>query len=270
MSPQELTCDVLVVGGGCGGVAAALAATALGRTVVLTEAGDRLGGQLTSQAVPPDEHPWVEWTGTTGSYRRLRDRVRASYRRTRGLTDAAARDPALNPGAAWVSNLSAEPEVFRAVLDDLLRPAREQGLLTVRLRHRPVAADSDHDRVRAVLFEDTGTGEQLTVTPRLVLEATEEGDLLPLAGCELVVGAESAADTGELHALAGPADPADQQAITWCAALEWRPGEDHTLDRPTGYSFWRDHRADSLARPAAGLGHPGTGDRSPAAAAAVR
>jgi glycerol-3-phosphate dehydrogenase len=41
MSPRELTCDVLVVGGDCGGVAAALAATALGRTVVLTEAGDR-------------------------------------------------------------------------------------------------------------------------------------------------------------------------------------------------------------------------------------
>jgi FAD dependent oxidoreductase len=237
-------------------VAAALAATALGRTVVLTEAGDRLGGQLTSQAVPPDEHPWVEWTGTTGSYRRLRDRVRAFYRQTRRLTGSAARDPVLNPGAAWVSNLSAEPEVFRAVLDDLLRPAREQGLLTVRLCHRPVAADSDHDRVRAVRFEDTGTGGELTVTPQLVLEATEEGDLLPLAGCEFVVGAESVADTGELHALAGPADPADQQAITWCAALEWRPGEDHTVDRPTGYAFWRDHRADFWPGPQLGWATP--------------
>jgi NADPH-dependent 2,4-dienoyl-CoA reductase/sulfur reductase-like enzyme len=56
----EFACDVLVVGGGCGGVAAALAANDLGRLVVLTEAGSWLGGQLTSQAVPPDEHPWVE------------------------------------------------------------------------------------------------------------------------------------------------------------------------------------------------------------------
>ena len=62
---MELACDVLVVGGGCGGVAAALAATDLGRSVVLTDAGSWLGGQLTSQAVPPDEHPWVERTGTT-------------------------------------------------------------------------------------------------------------------------------------------------------------------------------------------------------------
>ena len=122
---MELSCDVLVVGGGCGGAAAALAATTLGRVVVLTEAGDRLGGQLTSQAVPPDEHPWVETTGTTASYRRLREAVRARYRQTRRLTPTAARDPHFNPGAAWVSQLSAEPEVFRAVLDDLLRPAQE-------------------------------------------------------------------------------------------------------------------------------------------------
>ena len=58
-----------------------------------------------------------------------------------------------------------------------------------------------------------------------------------LTGCESVVGAESAAITGEPHALDGPADPLDQQAITWCAALEWRQGEDHTIDRPEAYSF---------------------------------
>jgi heterodisulfide reductase subunit A-like polyferredoxin len=62
---MELSCDVLVVGGGCGGVAAALAVSDLGREVVLTEAGSRVGGQLTSQAVPPDEHPWVETLGIT-------------------------------------------------------------------------------------------------------------------------------------------------------------------------------------------------------------
>ena len=48
------------------------------------------------------------------------------------------RDPLFNPGAAWVSNLSAEPEVFREVLEHLLRPAQAQGLLRCLMRHRPV------------------------------------------------------------------------------------------------------------------------------------
>jgi NADPH-dependent 2,4-dienoyl-CoA reductase/sulfur reductase-like enzyme len=79
---MELACDVLIVGGGCGGVAAALAATDLDRAVILTDAGSWIGGQLTSQAVPPDEHPWVESTGITARYRRVRDAVRRRYKQT--------------------------------------------------------------------------------------------------------------------------------------------------------------------------------------------
>ena len=55
----------------------------------------------------------------------------------------------------------------------------------------------DGDQVAAVRFEDLESGEQLTITAGYVLDATEEGDLLPLTGCESVVGAESAASTGE-------------------------------------------------------------------------
>jgi hypothetical protein len=36
---------------------------------------------LTSQAVPPDEYPWIEKISTTTSYRRLRDGIREYYRR---------------------------------------------------------------------------------------------------------------------------------------------------------------------------------------------
>ena len=60
---------MLVAGGGLGGVAAALAAAERGARVVLSEETDWLGGQLTSQAVPPDEHPWIEDFGCTARYR---------------------------------------------------------------------------------------------------------------------------------------------------------------------------------------------------------
>ena len=64
--------DVLVVGGGVGGIAAALAACEGGARVTVVEPYGWIGGQLTSQAVPPDEHPWIETHGSTASYRRFR------------------------------------------------------------------------------------------------------------------------------------------------------------------------------------------------------
>jgi hypothetical protein len=101
--------------------------------------------------------------------------------------------------------LSAEPVIFREVLDDLVRPAQAQGLLRCLIRHRPVEAAMEGDLVKAVIFEDLQTGGSLTIMAHYILDATEEGDLLPVTGCESVVGAESAAIIGEPHALDGPA-----------------------------------------------------------------
>src|SRR6266446_3630344 len=69
---RELRADLAIIGGGCGGCAAALAAARAGRTVILTEETDWIGGQLTQQAVPPDEHLWIESFGCTRLYRRFR------------------------------------------------------------------------------------------------------------------------------------------------------------------------------------------------------
>ena len=249
---MELACDVLVVGGGCGGVAAALAASDMGRRVILTEGTTWLGGQMTSQAVPPDEHPWVERTGVTARYGLLRDAVRQRYKQTRRLTEAAQHDPLVNPGQAWVSKISSEPVIFREVLNEMMRPALTQGTLRCLFRHRPAEAVVERDRISAVGFEDLLTGEHVMITADYVLDATEEGDLLPLAGSDLIMGAEAADTTGEPHPRQGPPDPMDQQAITWCAALEWRPGEDHTLERPAAYEFWRNYRADFWPGPQLG------------------
>ena len=95
---QEMKTDILVVGGGLGGVAAALGALEAGRTVVMTEEYDWIGGQLTSQAVPPDEHSWVEQFGVTRRYRALRDGIRRYYRDHYPLTDGQPRLGRAQPG----------------------------------------------------------------------------------------------------------------------------------------------------------------------------
>ena len=121
---KERNTDILIVGGGLGGVAAALAALRLGRKVILTEETDWLGGQMTAQAVPPDEHPWIESTGGTASYRLLRARIRDFYRRNYPLTPAARNEVNLNPGRGNVSPLCHEPRVALAAIDELLAPYR--------------------------------------------------------------------------------------------------------------------------------------------------
>ena len=237
---KELRTEVLIVGGGLGGCAAALAVCRSGRTAIVTEPTDWIGGQLTSQAVPPDEHGWIEQFGATASYRRLRTLVRQYYRDHYRLTRRAQDDPYLNPGLGWVSPLCHEPRVALAVLEAMLAPYRTSGLLTILQQHVPVSTETAAgDRIAAVTLENRLSGGQLTITADYVLDATELGDLLPLAGAEFVTGQESQSQTGEPGA-PDVARPQNSQAMTVCFAVDHMVGENHTIDRPAEYEFWRD------------------------------
>jgi hypothetical protein len=231
------------VGGGLGGVAAALAALRSGKRVVLIEETDWLGGQLTTQAVPPDEHAWIESTGCTASYRRFRERIRAYYRRNYPLLAQVRAHRQLNPGMGVVSRLCHEPKVAVAVIGEMLAPFRAGSQLEILLRHRPLGAESDADLLRAVVLLDVESAERVVVSASYILDATETSELLPMAGVEHVVGAESQNQTGEPHAIEGEPKSFDQQAISWCFALDYLPGEDHTIKRPEEYQFWRTYRS---------------------------
>ena len=241
---KELQCDILITGGGLGGVAAALAALSLGKSVILTEETDWIGGQLTAQAVPPDEHPWIESHGCTASYRRLREGIRVYYRRHYPLLPAARQTVHLNPGMGYVSALCHEPRVALAVLQSMLAPYQASRQLQVLLRHLPMKVEQDGDRMRAVWLQDLESGVERIIHFEYLLDATELGDLLALGGVEHVVGAESQAQTGEPNAVPGAPQPLDQQAVTWCFALDHLPGEDHTIQRPPDYDFWFSYQAD--------------------------
>ena len=239
--PPEIETPILIVGGGTGGTAAALAVAERGGRCVMTEPTDWIGGQLTSQGVPPDENAWVETFGATARYQAFREGVRRWYREHRPLREARRADPLLNPGAGWVSRLCCEPRVAHAVLVRMLAPHVASGAVTILLGVEPVAADVSGDAVQSVTVADAATSERCTIRARLVLDATELGDLYPLTGVEHAIGAEGTADHGEMHARPDGADPTDQQAFSWCFALEHRPGEDHTVPRPPSYAWWRDY-----------------------------
>lgn len=237
--PVEVRADLAVVGGGLGGVAAALAAAEQGLRVVLTEETDWIGGQLTAQGVPPDEHPWIEKFGCTASYRTLRNGVRATYRDWYPLTPEARANQTLNPGNGNVSRLCAEPRVWHLAMQSMLARHVAANRIDIRLRHRPTAATVDNDTVTSVTLLDTDNGNEIVVQAPYILDATELGDLLPLTGTEYVTGFESQQQTGEPSAPA-EAQPLNMQAVSWCFAIEHRSGEDHTIDKPDDYAYWRD------------------------------
>jgi hypothetical protein len=246
---KETSIQILVVGGGLGGVAAALSALRMGFRVILSEETDWLGGQMTAQAVPPDEHPWIESTGCTSTYRKLRNEIRDVYRRYYPLKPEVAADPTFNPGQGDVSFLCHEPRVSLTVIQSMLLPYQASFQLQILLEYRPIAAESRHDRIQTVTLRSARTKEDLIVHADYVLDATELGDLLPLADVEHICGAESQAQTHELHALPGAPDPLDQQAVSACFVMDYLPGADFTIEKPTEYDFWRSYKADFWPAP---------------------
>jgi len=238
---HRLSTEVAVIGGGVGGCAAALALAEAGRSVVMTEEYAWIGGQLTSQAVPPDEHGWIEKFGCTRTYRRFREQVRRYYRTHYPLLPRHRDDPRLNPGNGWVSPLCHEPRVALAVLEAMLAPHVSSGRLRILRSHLPVGCRAaGPDRLAAVMVRNPATGNEAEITAGYFLDATENGDLLPLAGVEHVAGAESRGQTGEPSARARP-DPANVQSFSMCFVLEELTGENHVIPKPGRYDYWRNY-----------------------------
>ena len=238
--PREMKADVVVIGGSVGGVACALAAARNGLKVILTEEYDWIGGQLTSQAVPPDEHPWIEERGSTKTYRAFRNKVRDFYKRNYTLTEAAAKSRFLNPGNGSVSKLCHEPRVAIAVLLEMLAPHVTAGRVKLLQPFLPLSAETDRDAVTAVIGQFHNDPYKIALLAPYFVDATETGELLPLAKVEYVTGAEAQRDTKEPHA-PGIAKPDNHQAFTVCFAVDYQPDADNTIDEPRRYKFWRDY-----------------------------
>jgi hypothetical protein len=236
---RELRCDVAVIGGGTGGCAAALAALREGMSVILTCDAPWVGGQLTAQMVPPDEHTWIESFGGTRLYRSFRRNVRAFYRQHYPLTADAMANELLNPGGGSVSALTHEPRVAVQVLEAMLQPFLSRGQLRLLELCTPIGAETEGSRLRAVTVRNQA-GQTQVINAACFLDATEQGDLLPLAKAEYVTGFEARSRHNEPSA-PEQAQPDNIQSFTLCFALGYEDGADHTIDRPAEYAFWRDY-----------------------------
>ena len=239
--------DVLILGAGLGGVAAALTLCTAGYTCILTEPTAWLGGQASSQGVSAlDEHRFIETFGGSPGYLKMRHTIRERMARLQGCTIADDAYAHYNPGNAWVSNLCFLPRIAHEVLDDMLQPYVASGQLR-QLMHYELAALQCQDQriVVATLAPIRATDEVVVVRPQMVVDASELGESLPAANLTYVVGAESHVDTGEVLA-PSEARPHEIQGFTYCFAVEYCPGEYHRIAQPEGYAELRDRQPFTL------------------------
>lgn len=238
---KGFSADLVIGGGGLGGCAAAIAALRNGLTVVMTEETDWIGGQLTQQGLScPDEHPWIEKYGATQTYRGLRTAIRNYYRQHYPLTASARSQQYLNPGGGVVSALCHEPRVALAVLESMFAPYLSSRKLMLLVNHKMVHAEVGGDTVKALTAKSLIDGTMITLEAPYFMDATELGELLPLTGTAYRTGAEARSETKELHG-ADQANPDDNQAFTYCFAMDYVKGADHTIPRPEGYEFWKNY-----------------------------
>ncbi|NLG81230.1 MAG: FAD-dependent oxidoreductase [Bacilli bacterium] len=233
--------DVVIIGGSIGGTVAALASAKMGKRVVLTEATKWIGGQFTNQAVPADEHRWIEEFGCTKSYREFREAIRRYYREHPYVKDEVKEIKNLNPGNGWVSRICHEPRVSLKIFYDMLLPYINRGLIKVLTNTEPVFALMNGDAICGIAVKNAITRELSILEGKYFLDATDTGELLPLTNTEYVTGAESKAMHNEPHA-ADDYLKDDMQPITWVAALEYCANEDNTIEKPEMYDLFRSYK----------------------------
>lgn len=240
VSDTRIHAQAAVIGASLGGVMAAWQLCRAGVKTILTSEFPWIGGQLTSQAVPPDEHRYIESFGASASYMAFRRAVRAHYRAQDNFVDNTSMTEGCNPGDGWVSRLCFEPAAAEQYLRGLLQPFIDKGVLTLLETVRPVAATRSERIIASVNLQNEEDTARIDVHADYFLDGTDTGALLALADLPYRLGKESRSEFNEPQA-PEKADPRDQQPVTFVCALRWHSEPVEPMPKPPEYDFWRAH-----------------------------
>lgn len=154
---QQLTTEILVVGGGTGGTAAAIQAARCGIQTILVSEFPWLGGMLTSAGVcAPDGNELLPWqTGLWGQFLRA-----LQTRQKGGLANS------------WVSMFSYHPQVGAKIFADWVEALPNLHWIKGQI---PLEVLCQGNQVTGVRFAD------FLIKAQITLDGTELGDILPLA-----------------------------------------------------------------------------------------
>ncbi|MFN6484730.1 MULTISPECIES: FAD-dependent oxidoreductase [unclassified Nostoc] len=173
MVHQTYIADVLVVGGGTGGTAAAIQAARRGAKTILVSEFPWLGGMLTSAGVSvPDGNELESFqTGLWGAF----------------LQELRQRQPG-GLDNSWVSFFSYDPRIGAEIFADWMQELPNLHWISGQV---PLEVFRQGDSITGVRFAD------FAITAKIILDGTELGDLLALADIPYRWGWELQSEWGE-------------------------------------------------------------------------
>lgn len=195
--------DVVIAGAGTGGCGAAVQAARMGRSVLLLEETDWIGGQMNAAAVTS-----MDEGGTLV-------RERGIYREWCGMIASHYRPLGIDYETAYGHrHVCVEPRIGRTLLHTLLGDAKgAKGVLDLVCRARVTKVAKTGDVVTGVEIECVSAKGKTThqVASKILIDATEWGDVVPLTGARYRTG----------NCVSGDVDPTRHiQSITWTAVVK--------------------------------------------------
>ncbi|NEP33990.1 FAD-dependent oxidoreductase [Moorena sp. SIO3B2] len=274
---QTESCEILVIGGGLAGAAAAYEGLLAGQTVCLTEITDWVGGQISAQGTSAlDERPTQRSRlFYPKGYLELRDRIKRYYRQ-------------LNPGDCWVSESCFLPRDAHQILFNILRKAAKRGKGRLKwfpstvVKELEISADGKTiDSVIAIQHKSTADAPGLNTFPlsqtiedwysyqnssrfeksilRIVpqqsqdnssnwyiIDATETGEIIALADVPYRLGIDSRSYLNP-SASSATDDLYCTQGFTYTFAME-QTKEPQTQEMPSFYPQYQPYYSYELQR----------------------
>jgi hypothetical protein len=173
--PANSTYDVVVVGGGASGVAAAIQAARQDSKVVILEETDWLGGQMSAGAVSTMDEGAGAWQRSGGIYGEL-------YQKTKKYYDNLG----ISTSTCYHSSATfcPEPIAVRNAIGEIIGETQSAGKkLEVYTLTKVTELIKSGTTVTGI---KTSNGK--SIQAKVVIDATEYGDLLPLSGAPYRIG----------------------------------------------------------------------------------
>ena len=233
---SSATVDVCIYGATPGGIAAAVAAGRLGRSVILCALEDHIGGIVSNGLTNADIG---KRQAVGGLFFEFTQRVVNYYRRMDDSNPAQPNVKLCRDGYWYEAN--AAEKIFHEML------ASANGRVELRLRHELAKATVERGRLTAITLRDGEVTREIRA--RVFIDATYEGDLAAMAGAPFRTGREARAEYGEPHAgkiymrfretqpLPGSTGEADEAVQGYCFRFHVTnmPEKRVTIAQPPGY-----------------------------------